>query len=476
MTDRSLYYLSLAQASRLLGSRRLSPVELTRAVLERIAEVQPSLNAFTVVLAEQALAEARRAEQAIARGRRIGPLHGVPVSVKDIYDMRGLQTSCGSRVMHDHVAEEDATAVRLLREAGAIIVGKTNMTEFAVDVVSPVHGPAHNPWATEYSAGLSSSGSGAAVTAGASFASLGTDTGGSIRMPAAFCGCVGIKPTYGRVSRHGIFPLCWSLDHAGPLARTVQDAALVLRAIAGHDPRDPSSSQARVPAYRRALGGNLHGLRVGIPKEHFFDNVDTEIAAAVERAAAVLRSLGASVRTVSIPHATKAPQAVGGFIRVEQVAAHEALIKTRLHLYSQSLGDRLVAASVRPAALYINALRVRAVLIEEFRQALEQADVLITPTTPILPYKISEQPQGGAGQGARISVNTSPANMTGLPAISLPCGFSKGGLPIGLQIMGRGWEEGTVLRAAHAYERATEWHTRRPPASPSSGGEPAPRR
>ena len=462
MTDRSLCYLSLAQASRLLASRRLSPVELTRAVLKRIEELQPSLNAFTVVLAEQALAEARRAERAIVQGKRRSPLHGVPVSVKDIYDMRGLQTSCGSKVMHDHVAREDATAVRLLREAGAVIVGKTNMTEFAVDVISTVHGPAHNPWATEYSAGLSSSGSGAAVAAGASFASLGTDTGGSIRMPAAFCGCVGIKPTYGRVSRHGIFPLCWSMDHAGPLTRTVEDAAIVLQAIAGHDPRDPSSAPVRVPAYRRALGEDLRGLRVGIPKEHFFDNADPEIAEAVEQAAAVLRSLGASVRPVSIPNAAKGPQAVGGFIRVEQVAAHEACIKTRLHLYSQLLGDRLAAASVRPAALYINALRVRAVLIEEFRRALEQADVLITPTTPVLPYKIAEQPQGGAGQGARISVNTSPANMTGLPAISVPCGFSKGGLPIGLQIMGRGWEEATVLRAAHAYERATAWHTRRP--------------
>ncbi len=469
MTDRFLCYLSLAQASRLLASRRVSPVELTRAVLDRIAETQPSLNAFTVVLAEQALAEARRAERAIVQGKRIGALHGIPVSVKDIYDMRGLPTSCGSRVMHDHVAGEDATAVRLLREAGAIIVGKTNMTEFAVDVVSPVHGPAHNPWALEYSAGLSSSGSGAAVTAGASFASLGTDTGGSIRMPAAFCGCVGIKPTYGRVSRHGVFPLCWSMDHAGPLARTVEDAALVLQAIAGPDVRDAATSDVRVPAYRGALRKDLRGLRVGVPREHFFDNVDPEIAAAVEQAAGVLRSLGARVFAVSIPNAAKAPQAVGGFIRVEQAAAHEQFMKTRLHLYSQSLGDRLVAASMRPAALYINALRVRALLSEEFSRALEQADVLLTPTTPVLPYKIAEQPQGGAGEGARISVNTSPANMTGLPAISVPCGFSKGGLPIGLQIMGRGWDEATVLRAAHAYERATDWHTRRPKEGSHAG-------
>ncbi len=460
--DLDLCYLTIAEAARLLRERQLSPVELTEAVLLRARAVQPKLNAFIELAEEQAIAAARQAERAIARGRYLGPLHGVPVSIKDIYDWAGHLTTCGSRVLHDNMAKRDATAVARLKEAGAVIIGKTNLTEFAVDQPSPVYGPAHNPWDPERSAGLSSSGSGAAVAAGASFVSLGTDTGGSIRLPSAFCGGAGIKPTYGLVSRHGVFPLAWSLDHAGPLARTVRDCAIALQAIAGHDPKDPTSAEQDMPAYEQALKSRLRVVKVGVPKEHFFDIIDPEIGPIVRKAIEQLRKLGAQVREVSLPHIEKASLALGNIIRTEQAAAHAKLLKTRGHLYGGALGDRLRGATLRPAITYLQAQRARTLVLEGFQQALGQADVLVTPTTPVLPYKLAEQPGGGAGQGAAIARFTLPINLTGLPAISIPCGFSSGGLPVGLQIIGPAFGERAVFRVAHAYEQATDWHKRRP--------------
>ncbi len=463
MSDLDLCYLTIAQAARLLRERRLSPVELTEAVLRRAEATQPKTNAFIVMTGDEAMAAAMAAERAIARGRYRGPLHGVPVSVKDIYDLAGHLTTCGSAVLHDNLARRDATAVARLKQAGAIIIGKANLTEFAVDQPSPVYGPARNPWDRERSAGLSSSGSGASVVAGAGFVSLGTDTGGSIRLPAAFSGCAGIKPTYGLVSRHGVFPLAWSLDHAGPLARTVRDCAITLQAIAGHDPKDPTSADGRVPSYEAALRQALRGVRVGVPKEHFFDIIDAEIEPIVRKAIARLGELGAQVREVSLPHIQKVPLALGNIVRTEQAAAHEQLLKTRAHLYGGSMADRLRAAALRPAVTYIQAQRVRALIMAGFRAALAQVDVIVTPSTPILPYKLAEQPAGGAGQGAAIARFTMPLNLAGLPAISVPCGFSAGGLPVGLQIIGPAFGERLVFHVAHAYEQSTEWHKRRPP-------------
>ncbi|MBI3744275.1 MAG: hypothetical protein HY261_08340 [Chloroflexi bacterium] len=461
MTDTELCYLTLADAARLVRARKVSPVELTCAVLARIEATQSKTNAFIAVMGDEALGQAKKAERAIARGNYLGSLHGIPVSVKDIYDMSGYLTTCGSRVLHDNMAKRDATAVTRLKQAGAVIVGKNNMTEFAVELPSPVYGSARNPWDTERSPGLSSSGSGAAVTAGASFASLGTDTGGSIRLPAAFCGCAGIKPTYGRVSRHGVFPLSWSLDHAGPLARTVRDCAIVLETIAGLDDHDATSSERAVPNYQRALKRDLRGVKVGLPKEHFFDLIDTEIGPVVQKAIAVLRELGAKVREVSIPGAAKTGQAVGGIIRVEQAAAHEKWLRTRGDLYGGTLGDRLRAAALVPAVAYLEAQRLRQVITDDFNAAVREVDVLVTPSTPILPYKITEQPKGGAGEGTAIARFTMPYDLTGMPAISIPCGFAKG-LPVGLQIAGRAFDESTVFRVAHAYEQATEWRKKRP--------------
>ena len=463
MNDLDLCYMTLSRAAGLIKARKLSPVELTDAVLRRVNETQSKTNAFIIVTEEEAREQARQAEQEIARGSYRGPLHGVPVSVKDIYDLSGHLTTCGSKVLHDNRVHRDATAVARLKAAGAVILGKNNMTEFAVELPSPVYGPAHNPWDLERSAGLSSSGSAAALLAGASFASLGTDTGGSVRLPAAFCGCVGIKATYGRVSRFGVYPLSWSMDHAGPLARTVRDAAITLQAIAGYDPNDATTGRGRVPAYQRALRRRLDGLRIGVPKEHFFDLVDEEIGPVVHAAIDRLRELGAEVREVSIPAVTESGLALGSIIRTEQAAAHEKLLETRGHLYGGTLADRLRGAMLRPAVVYIQAMRLRAVIMEDFRRAMEQVDLLVTPSTPILPYKLAEQPSGGAGQGAAIAKFTGPFNLTGLPAISVPCGFSSQGLPVGLQLVGRPWEESTVFRAAHAYEQSTEWHKRRPP-------------
>ena len=462
MTDTRPAYLTIAEASRLLRARKLSPVELTRAVLDRAIAAQPVTNAFIAILEDEAMAQARRAERAIVNGGYRGPLHGVPVSVKDIFDVKGLVTTCGSAVLHDNVAARDATAVRRLREGGAILVGKTNMTEFAVDVPSPVYGPVRNPRDPERSAGLSSSGAGAAVLPGASFVSLGTDTGGSIRLPAAFSGCVGIKPTYGRVSRHGVFPLSWTLDHAGPLTRTVADAAVSLRAIAGHDPNDRTSSERRVPDYRRGINRGLGGLRVGVPREYFFDVKDQAVLPFVRAAIDRLGELGAELREVSMPNVAESSRIVSAFIRAEQASAHGELLRTRLHLYSPTLADRLLAASMRPAVTYIAAQRERTRVVDDMEAALREVDVIATPSTPILPYKIEEQKFGLNWEGAALSWFTSPFNLCGLPAISLPCGFTGSGLPVGLQIAGPAFGEALVLRVAQAYEASTDWHKRLP--------------
>lgn len=464
MTDTRPAYLTIAQVSRLLRARKLSPVELTRAVLDRARAAQLVTNAFITIFEDEAMAQARKAERAIVKGGYLGPLHGVPVSVKDIFDVKGLVTSCGSAVLHDNVAARDATAVQRLREAGAILVGKTNMTEFAVDVPSPVYGPVRNPRDPERSAGLSSSGAGAAVLTGASFVALGTDTGGSIRLPAAFSGCVGIKPTYGRVSRHGIFPLSWTLDHAGPLTRTVADAAVSLRVIAGHDPKDRTSSERRVPDYRRGINRGLGGLRVGVPREYFFDVTDQEILPFVRAAIDRLGELGAEIREVSMPNVAESSRIVSSFIRSEQASAHAELLRTRLHLYSKTLADRLLSASMRPAVTYLAAQRERARVLDDMDAALREVDVMVTPSTPMLPYKIAEQQFGTIWEGPAISWFTSPFNLCGLPAISLPCGFTDPGLPVGLQIIGPAFGEALVLRVAQAYEASTDWHKRLPEA------------
>ena len=461
MNDIDLCYSSIGTVARLIKSGRLSPVELTKVVLARLKATQPVTNAFITVLEKEALSQARAAERAIVRGEYRGPLHGVPVSVKDIYDYKGHLTTCGSAVLHDNVAKEDAHTVACLKDAGAILIGKANMTEFAVGHPSPVYDVVHNPWDPERIAGLSSSGSAASLVAGVGYASLGTDTGGSIRLPAAFSGCVGIKPTYGRVSRHGVFPLSWTMDHAGPLARTVRDAAIALQAIAGYDPKDATTSQRLVPNYLRGITKGVRGLRVGLPREYFDGVIDAEITPVFEAAVRQLTDLGAEVHEVSLHHVDKI-SLTASVISPEHAAAVADLLRTRLHLFGNGLGERLVAASLRPASEYIDGQRARVLVMQDFQQALSQVDILATPTTPILPYKIEEQGEVGLGPNAAIARFTIPFNTTGLPAISVPCGFSAGGLPVGLQLVAPAFQEALLFRAAHAYEQATDWHLRRP--------------
>ncbi len=463
MTELDLCYLSLSEAARLIKTRLLSPVELMRAVVARQKAVEPKINAFIYVFGEHELDDqARTAEQEIARGQYRGPLHGIPITIKDIYDIAGTPTTCASAVRADHMAAQHAFSVRRLLDAGAIVIGKTNLTEFAVDLPGPQYGWARNPWDLARIPGFSSSGSGASLAAGVGFATMGTDTGGSIRIPAAFSSCVGIKPTYGRVSRQGIFPLAWSLDHAGPLPRTVRDAAIMLQVVAGYDPKDQTCATVSVPSYTRGIGGGVKGLRIGLPVGQFDDSVNPGVRKLFDAAIQTLRDLGARTSVVDVPHMAETWTALMAVIRTEQAAVHSDLIRSRRHLYGKNLGDRIADAMVRPAVQYIQAQRLRTLIKHDFDTALEKVDVIATPTIPIWPYRIDANISGGAGQGALTTKFTPPSNLTGLPTLSVPCGFSPDGLPAGLQIIGRSFDERLLFRIAHTYERATDWHKRRP--------------
>jgi aspartyl-tRNA(Asn)/glutamyl-tRNA(Gln) amidotransferase subunit A len=446
---------------------KVSPVELTRACLGRIEKLNPALNAFITVTAESALAEARAAEIELARGEWRGRLHGIPVALKDIIDTAGTRTTAASAVFEHRVPAEDAEVVRRLRRAGAVILGKNNLHEFAYGGSSLVSffGEVHNPWNTGHVAGGSSGGSAAAVAAGLCYAAIGTDTAGSIREPAALCGCVGIKPTYGRVSARGVIPLSWSLDHVGPLAASVGDAAAVLQVIAGYDPLDAGSVDVAVSDYVSGLqhAGMHHAaktLRVGVPRAYFYDDLDREVQAAMEGALAVIRTLAAEVRDVQIEVTTDRTVQVA-----ESFAYHAENIARTPELYQPETLRRIRSGEKISAAEYIWRRRE---LDEERRRARDffaDVDLLITPTMPIPAPAIADlkkDPEALRPAELALLRNTRPFNVWGLPAISMPCGFSDGGLPIGLQIAGAHWREDLVLKLAHAYESVTEWKERRP--------------
>lgn len=458
-----LCYLSIGEASRLIRRRELSPLELTRACLERIRRLDGTLNAFITVTGESALAAAREAEAAIARGEYRGALHGIPIAIKDIFATQGVRTTAGSRILADWVPEHDATVVARLRATGAVFLGKVNLHEFAYGVtnVNPHYGPTRNPWDTERIPGGSSGGSGAAVAAGLCLGAIGSDTGGSIRIPSSLCGIVGLKPTYGRVSRHGVVPLSWSLDHVGPMTRTVEDAALMLSAMAGHDAQDAASASEPVPDYPAALMGDIHGLRVGIPRAHFFEGVDDAVLVCVEEAIRTLGEIGAKVEEISIPSVAQASAAASAILWSEATTYHYLNLKSRPQDYGDDVRVRLEAGLGYLALHYIQAQRVRSLFRQELTGIFQEVDVLATPTTPTAALKIGEAP----ADRARSSLTrfTSPFNLAGLPALSVPCGFTLEGLPVGLQIVGRAFDEVTVLRAGHAYQQHTDWHKRRPP-------------
>jgi len=469
--EMELAFASIEQAATLLHRRKISPVELTEMMLRRIERLNPQLNAYITVTAERAIEDARRAEREILRGRNRGPLHGVPIALKDNIWTRGIRTTAGSKILRDFVPSEDATVTQRLARAGAVLLGKTNMHEFAYGVTTenPHFGPTRNPWARDHVPGGSSGGSGAALAAGLCFASVGTDTGGSIRIPAALCGVAGLKPTFGRVSCFGVVPLARSLDHTGPLARSVRDAAIMLQAIAGRDTRDRASAKQPVPDYLRGLRGKRGRMRLGWPREYFLERVGEEVRAAVEAAARKFERLGAVREEISLPHLAASDEPSTQIALAEARVYHESAgyFPARAAEYGEDVRKRLEAGDSVRAVDYMRALEARRIVLADFEAAFEQVDAIIAPTVPVAAPRIGEKMATiGSEQepvrSALIRFNR-PANFTGLPAISLPCGFTREGLPIGLQLIGRAWDEARLMQIAFFYEQATEWHGRHPP-------------
>jgi aspartyl-tRNA(Asn)/glutamyl-tRNA(Gln) amidotransferase subunit A len=460
---------TISELAQRLRRRQVSPVEITQACLERIEKLNPALNAFITVMADTALADARAAEAEIAQGEWRGPLHGVPVALKDLIDTAGVRTTAASALYKDRIPTHDAEVVRRLRQAGAVIIGKNNLHEFAYGGSSLVSyfGDIHNPWDVGRIAGGSSGGSAAAVAAGLACAAIGTDTAGSIREPAALCGCVGLKPTYGRVSSQGVIPLSPSLDHVGPLTRSVEEAAIVLQAIAGYDADDATSGDVPVADYVAALGEGARQFRVGVPRAYFFDNLDAEVASAMEHALGKIQTLVGEMREVQLDVPTdRTLQAA------ESYAFHSENVARSPELYQPETLRRIRTGEHVSAAEYIQRRRE----LEEARRntcgAFANVDVLVTPTTPIPAPAIAElraDPAALRPAELKLLRNTRPFNVWGLPAISIPCGFTQGGLPLGLQIAGPHWREDVVLRLAYAYEQATAWRERSLPALESAG-------
>ena len=467
MSDLDLANLSITRAARALRAKELSPLELTDAYLLRIEQLNPRINAYITVTAERAREDARRAGDELAAGRARGPLHGIPIAHKDLYETAGIRTTGGGKFHANHVPKADCTVARKLREAGTILLGKLNTHEYAYGCTTnnPHYGPTRNPWDLERIPGGSSGGSGAAIAAGLATATTGSDTGGSIRMPASVCGVVGLKPTYGRVSKAGVLPLSYAFDHAGPLTRTVEDAALMLNAIAGYDPADANSARVPVEDATASLSSGVRGLRIGVPRGAFFDRLEDEIGPMLERALAELRRLGADVREIEI---SGVPEAIGGlfgFVLAEAQQIHAESLRTRPGDFGADVQALLTSRAPDTAAL-MEGLRARDALTAAMRTALESVDVLVTPTTPITAARIGQENvrTGGADEPVLVAMIrcTAPFNATHLPALSLPCGFTRAGLPVGMQIAGRPFDEATVLRVGHAYEQATDWHSRTP--------------
>ncbi|PYO08779.1 MAG: Asp-tRNA(Asn)/Glu-tRNA(Gln) amidotransferase GatCAB subunit A [Candidatus Rokuibacteriota bacterium] len=460
MASEELFYATIRDIGARFRRRALSPVELTRAHLDRIEQLDPKLHAFVTVTADRALADARAAEAALGRGDISSPLLGIPIGYKDIYATRGILTTGGSALLADWIPDEDSTCVTRLQRAGAVMLGKLITHEFAFGIQFPGHRfpAARNPWDLERMPGGSSSGSGAALAAGMAFGALGTDTGGSIRGPASLCGIAGLKPTYGRCSRAGVLTLSWTLDHTGPMARTVEDCAYLLQALAGYDAADPASSREPVPDYVAPLGRGVRGLRVGVPREYFFEDVDPEVEKGFEQALATLRQLGASVEDVQIPSI----QSAGAFMAImlsEAFAYHERDLREHPERFGELLRERMQAGALITGSEYVQAQRLRTRLQADMSAVLRRVDVLGTPTSPkpAPTFATVYDPDYGFPRG-----NTGPFNMTGLPALAVPCGFTAAGLPISIQIVGRPFDETTVLRVGHTYEQATDWHKRHP--------------
>ena len=470
MDKSQLPFISATELASLIKSREISPVEATEAYLERIPQVDGKLNSYITVTSERAMADARQAEQEIVSGKYRGPMHGIPIGIKDQVYTKGILTTGGSTILKDFVPTEDATVVTKLNEAGAVLLGKLNMSEFAMgDAFEHPYGRPHNPWDLSRNAGTSSSGSGAATAAFLCATSLGEDTGGSIRGPASFCGLVGIRPSWGRVSRHGVLGASWSMDQVGPISRTVADCAITLAAIAGHDPKDGYTWDIPVPDYLADMSGGVQGLKIGVITERVEgDAVDPQVRDLVLKAIAQLGELGAVISDIEIPLIAQSAAISTAVTYGDVSGVHREGIDQRLKEYDYNIQLRLLTGAILPAQAHQKAVRLRHMIRQQILDALDQVDVLVMPTSSIpastLPEKAGVESKAAFMEmlGGRRSF-TAPFNLASVPALSINCGFTSEDLPVGLQIAGKPFDESMVFRVAHAYEQATDWHTRRPP-------------
>lgn len=478
--------LTIHEARTKLDNKELSSVELTKSILSRIEETEGKLNSFVTVAGDEAMKSAQIADEMIAAGKAKA-LTGIPLAIKDIFCTKGLLTTCSSKMLSNFVPPYNATAVSRLKTEGAVIVGKTNMDEFAMGSSTETShfGTTKNPWDITKIPGGSSGGSATSVSADQCIASLGTDTGGSIRQPASLCGMVGLKPTYGRVSRYGVIAFASSLDQVGPMTKDVEDSAILLGSIAGFDPKDSTSIKTDVPDYKAMLSGNIKGLKIGVPKEYFIEGMDAEVEQAVRKSIDDMKSMGAEIVEISLPHTEYAvavyyivapAEASSNLARFDGVKyGHrasdiEGLIdmykKTRSEGFGQEVKRRIMLGTYALSAgyydaYYLKAQKVRTLIARDFKEAFEKCDIIVTPTTPTTAFGIGEK-NNDPLQMYLSDVLTISCNLAGIPGISIPCGFSKAGLPIGLQMLGNHFDEATILRAAHAYEQSTIWHKERP--------------
>jgi aspartyl-tRNA(Asn)/glutamyl-tRNA(Gln) amidotransferase subunit A len=457
----------------LIQGGSLSPVDVVQASLNRISELDPTLNSFLDVWSDSALEDARKAQQAISSGGYLGPLHGIPVGLKDLIDVAGRETTGGSAVLAGNIAKAHATVTARLKAAGAILIGKLNLVEFAFGTtgLNAHTGDVRNPWDTERITAGSSSGSAAAVAAGIIPVALGSDTGGSIRMPASLCGIAGLKPTYGRVSRAGVLDLSWSMDHVGPMTRTTEDCALLMNVLAGHDPNDPTSSHQSVPDFTSDLNHGLQGLKIGVPSHYFFDDfVDGEINTAVHNAIELMTNNGVEIVDIPMPWVSKGRAINLGIIRSEAVSVHENWLADRSDQYTPAVRARIQSGYNVPAIDYVRAQRARQWFNHQMAESMHSVDVLVTPSVPIAtPTSAECSPAPGKPTGGNeLAWFTGVFDTTGQPSHSIPCGFTENGMPIGMMITGHPFDETTVLRVGHAYEKLTDWHQRPPTDIPAT--------
>lgn len=461
---------TIAELAALIGSKQVSPVEVAEASLRKVEETEPKLRSFITLTGDQAMAAAKQAAGEIAAGRYKGPLHGIPFVSKDLFWTKGVQTTSGSQADLGFLPDEDSTVIARLQDAGAYSLGKTNMSEWAFSITgyNSYFGWSNNPWRLDRMPAGSSSGTGTAVAGGVAPMGLGTDTGGSIRAPAANCGLTGLKPTYGLVSRYGVTPLSWSLDHAGPLCHSAEDVALTMNVLAGHDPRDPYSAKREPVDHTRGLSDGVKGLRIGVPTDYVWDVLDPEVEASVREAIAELGRLGAIIVDVPLPALEWASRMGGTLTSTEAAAYHGARIRRDGHLYDQRTRMRIESGMFISAETYHQTQRVRAMAGQKLAETFRQVDLLATPTMPMpaLPQSVGVGVTEVGGKSlpssALMTRLTQIFNVNGHPALSAPCGFSSDGLPLALQLVGRPFEDALVLRAAHAYQGATDWHARRP--------------